>query len=277
MRNLDETTITQAVLATHYSAADGRLSEVMTSLVQHLHAFARDIKLTEQEWQQGIAFLEQAANVGTSSQPEFALISHVLGLSTLVLAQNRSRSAGGTEPAAFNRQGDDPAENQHQIRDQGIDISVTGSGPRLWVQASVRDTKARPVPYASVLVSTSGQDTGPVLLQTDRDGCVHFATALPRPYPVVEEGAVSALLAALDRHAWRPAHLEFAIRASGYRALTTLVFRDGDPYLGADALFGVRASLVTEWVYRVNGTAPDGSVSDQPFYTLSFDFVLAPA
>ncbi|MBD8599021.1 dioxygenase family protein [Pseudomonas sp. CFBP 8772] len=277
MRNLDETTITQAVLATHHSAADGRLSEVMTSLVQHLHAFARDIKLTEQEWQHGVAFLEQVANIGTGLQPEFALLSHVLGLSTLVLAQNRPRTAVGTEPAAFDSQPDCPAESQHQIQDQGTDISATTAGPRLWVQASVHDTKARPVPYAAVQISSSGQDMRPALLQADGDGQVRFSTALPQPYRVVEQGAVNTLLAALDRHAWRPAHLEFVIRASGYRPLTTLVFRDDDPYLGADALFGVRASLIAEWKYQDRGPAPDGSVSDQPFYTLSFDFVLAPA
>lgn len=279
MRNLDETTITQAVLATHHSAVDGRLSEVMTSLVQHLHAFARDIKLTEQEWRRGVAFLEQAANIGTGSQPEFALISHVLGLSTLVLAQNRPKSAGCTEPAAFDSQPDGPADDQiqKQIQDLGADISAASPGPRLWVEASVRDTNGKPVPYARVQINTSGSESHNALVQADGEGHLRFATVLPQPYRVVEEGAVSSLLTALDRHAWRPAHLEFVIRANGYRPLTTLVFRDGDPYLAADALFGVRASLIAEWKYQVDGTTPDGSVTVLPFYTLHFEFVLAPA
>ena len=41
MRNLNEDTITQAVIASLGGCRDERLRTVMTSLVQHLHSFAR--------------------------------------------------------------------------------------------------------------------------------------------------------------------------------------------------------------------------------------------
>lgn len=273
MRNLDETTITQAVLATHRDASDARLSEVMTSLVQHLHAFARDIQLSEQEWRNAVAFLQQAATVSTSQHSEVALLSHALGLTTLVLAQNRKRPAGCTEAAAIEGR---PAL-QAQMCDLGADITPGQAGPKGWVHGTVRDSHARPVPYATLQVSASGfSDAGPALLQADANGHFHFRTSLPRSQHIVAEGPVDWLLAALDRPTWRPAHLEFVIDAAGFRPLATLVFREGDPHLATDALFGVRASLVAEWQPHPAGTAPDGTPSLEPFHTLSFDFVLAP-
>ena len=50
MRNINEDTITQAVLASMSQCGDERLRTIMTSLVQHLHSFAREVKLTEDEW-----------------------------------------------------------------------------------------------------------------------------------------------------------------------------------------------------------------------------------
>ena len=48
MQNLDEENITQAVIAMQSGARDERLKEVMTGLVQHLHSFARKVRLTEE-------------------------------------------------------------------------------------------------------------------------------------------------------------------------------------------------------------------------------------
>ncbi|MDP1541699.1 MAG: hypothetical protein Q8L99_00935, partial [Polycyclovorans sp.] len=64
----------------------------------------------------------------------------------------------------------------------------------------------------------------------------------------------------------RPAHLHFMITAPGYESLITHVFRNKDTYLDSDAVFGVRQSLIADWVRQ-----PDGS------YLVEYDFVLAPA
>jgi hydroxyquinol 1,2-dioxygenase len=84
------------------------------------------------------------------------------------------------------------------------------------------------------------------------------------------------MLAALDRHPWRPAHLHFMIKAPGYETLVTHVFRNGDKYLDSDAVFGVRSSLIAEWIRHEPGTAPDGTRMEKPYYTLDFEFVLNP-
>lgn len=274
MRNLDETTITQAVLAAHRSASDARLSEVMTSLVQHLHGFARDIKLTEEEWRRGIDFLVQTGRASPPPHNEFALLSHALGLSTLVLAQQRGRYAGGTEASAFGG----ASGLQPQVHDLGVDLHLGHLGPKGWVRGTVRDGKARAVPYATLQVWPSGaRDTRPALLQADASGCFCFGTMLPQSSPLAAPGPVNSLLEALDRPTWRPAHLEFVIQAAGFQALTTQVFREGDPHLASDALFGVRASLIAHWQLHPPGPLPDGSTSRETFHSLDFDFVLTPA
>ena len=64
------------------------------------------------------------------------------------------------------------------------------------------------------------------------------------------------------------------IRASGYEILITHVFRKDDPYLVSDAVFGVRSSLIGDFVSRPPGTDPDGNRQPHAFHTLNFDFVL---
>lgn len=99
---IDEDHITQAVIASHAGAADARLRDVMTSLVQHLHAFAREVKLSESEWRAGLRFLAEAGRAGLpgSSQSadaeppperELAALSQALGLTMLVASLDRQR------------------------------------------------------------------------------------------------------------------------------------------------------------------------------------------
>ncbi|NWA24380.1 6-chlorohydroxyquinol-1,2-dioxygenase [Pseudomonas gingeri] len=275
MRNLDEATITQAVLARNSSTADARLCEVMTSLVQHLHAFARDIKLTEEEWRSGIYFLEQVGKACSSDRQEFVLLSHTLGLSTLVLAQNDRKPSGCTEATAF----DVPQIHNATVYDLGADISAGLLGAKGYMHGTIRDAKGNPVPSANLQVSQAGGDlnTERALLQADQLGRYFFSTVVPQNHRVPHDGPVGMMLTALNRHAWRPAHLEFVISAPGYKRLVTQVFREGDPYLDSDAVFGVRSSLITHWAQQPPGETPDGTVSRDPFYTLDFDFLLAKA
>jgi hydroxyquinol 1,2-dioxygenase len=112
-------------------------------------------------------------------------------------------------------------------------------------------------------------------LKTDSDGGFHFRSIVANSYPIPHDGPVGQLLEALGRHPWRPAHLHFMITAEGYETLITHVFRQGDNYLDSDAVFGVRKSLIAEWVQHPRGLAPDGSLLSVPFYVLDFDFVLS--
>src|SRR5262245_44425110 len=100
MRHIDEDTITLAVIAGHATAGDARLREVMTALVQHLHAFAREVKLSPDECAAGLRFLAECGRLSAGPRQELALLSDALGLSTLVSALPRTAARGGTEPSA---------------------------------------------------------------------------------------------------------------------------------------------------------------------------------
>jgi hydroxyquinol 1,2-dioxygenase len=105
MRNLNEDNITQAVIARLAEMPDGRLKGLFVNLIQHLHAFARETGLTEEEWKQGIDFLTETGHKCTDIRHEFILLSDTLGLSQLVVAQNHQRSSKATEQTVFGRPG----------------------------------------------------------------------------------------------------------------------------------------------------------------------------
>ncbi|RJG08114.1 hydroxyquinol 1,2-dioxygenase [Noviherbaspirillum cavernae] len=285
MRNLNEDTITQAVLARHADMSDERLQEIMTSLVRHLHDFAREVRLTEQEWEQGIKFLTETGHTCSDKRQEFILLSDTLGLSTLVTAQNNRKPDGCTEATVF---GPFHVENspEHAL---GDDIANGARGEPCFVRGMVRDILGKPVPHAMMEVWQADEDgfydvqypeldalQGRATLHADADGTFHFRSIVANPYPIPHDGPVGRMLAALGRHPWRPAHLHFLIKAEGYETLITHVFRDGDPYLDSDAVFGVRSTLVADWVRHEPGIAPDGTQMKVPFYTLDYDFVLNP-
>jgi hydroxyquinol 1,2-dioxygenase len=254
MRHIDEDTITQAVIARHAAAGDPRLREVATSLVQHLHAFARDVKLTEAECVAGVRFLAECG------RPEVALLSDTLGLTALVTAANQRKPKGCTEATAVSA-----PSFANGVPRRGSDEQA--SEP-CYVCGRVRALDGTPIAGAEVRVN----HTEPLL--TNADGCFVFKTTVATPQQVVHDGPVSGLLQALGRHPWRPAHLHFTINARGCERLVTQVFRQGDPYLDADAVFCVRSSLVADWVRHEPGRTPDGHTSTQPFTTLDFAFVL---
>jgi hydroxyquinol 1,2-dioxygenase len=115
------------------------------------------------------------------------------------------------------------------------------------------------------------------VLRADAAGRFRFWTILPEAYPIPTDGPVGRLLEATARHPWRPAHLHFIVSAAGHARLVTHVFRRGGQYLDSDAVFGVRPSLVADWIRHEPGVAPDGSRRDAPYWTLDFDFNLEPA
>ena len=126
-------------------------------------------------------------------------------------------------------------------------------------------------PIVGAQVRTQGA-TG--TMTTDASGAFECRAVVPEPLPIPHDGPVGRLLAALGRHPWRPAHLHFMVSAPGYQRLVTHVFRRGSQYLDSDAVFGVRSSLVADWVRHEPGRTPDGQTSAVPFTTLDFAFVL---
>lgn len=283
MRNINEDNITQAVIARHAAAGDARAREVMTSLVQHLHAFAREVKLTEAEWAEGMRFLTECGRMCSDRRQEFILLSDTLGLSMLVTALNHRKPRGCTESTATG-----PFHVEGAPRcGHGDDVGHGAKGEPCYVRGTVHALDGKPIAGAEVQVWQADGDglydlqhegdrnhRARGVLMSGADGCFHFKSVVAGPYPIARGGPVCRMLEALGRHAWRPAHLHFMISAPGYERLVTHVFRQGDRYLDSDAVFGVRSSLVADWVHHAPGRTPDGHTSDVPFTTLDFAFVL---
>jgi len=275
VRNLDQYNITQAVIARFAQTPDPRLKEIMTSLVQHLHAFAREVKLTEAEWMQGIEFLTATGQKCDDKRQEFILLSDTLGLSMLTVAMNNDKPAGCTEATVF---GPFHVEGAPHI-ELGGDVAQGAKGQPCEVRGTVRGLDGAPVPHAHIEVwqadaegkydvqradCDAAQARG--VLQADAQGRYHFSSILAEAYPIPDDGPVGDMLKATKRHPWRPAHLHFLIKAPGYQTLITHVFRNGDQYLDSDAVFGVRESLIADWLPQADGR-----------YLVEFDFVLNPA
>ena len=286
MRNIDEDTITQAVIARHAQARGARLREVTTSLVQHLHAFAREVRLSESEWTDGMQFLTEVGQISSAQRQEFNLLSDVLGLSMLVTAMNQRRPAGCTEASVPGRLHIEAAPHVPHVP-HGTDVAHGAAGLPCFVRGRVRALDGQAIAGAQLEVWQSDSEgfydvqradhpahRARAVLSSSADGGFHFRSILAEPCAIAHDGPVGRLLQQLGRHPWRPAHLRFIISAPGFETLSTLVFREGGQYLDSDAVFGVRSSLVANWVEHAPGTAPDGSTSAVPFYTLDFEFVL---
>jgi hydroxyquinol 1,2-dioxygenase len=274
MRNLNQDNITQAVIASFSNTPDPRLKEIITSLVQHLHSFAREVKLTEEEWFKGIQYLTATGHKCTDVRQEFILLSDVLGLSMLTIAMNQDKPPGCTEATVFGPFFLEDAPHY----ELGADVSNGAKGAPCWVEGSVRGLGGEPIPNATINVwqadedglydvqyESLGHSQARGIMKSDDTGRYCFKTIVAEPYPIPVDGPVGTLLGATERHPWRPAHLHFMVEAPGYERLITHVFRDEDKYLDSDAVFGVRQSLVADWTQL-----PDGS------YRMDYDFVLNP-
>ena len=272
MRNLNQNNITDAVLASFANTPDPRLKEIISSLIKHLHAFARDVKLTEKEWFEGIQYLTATGHKCTGTRQEFILLSDVLGLSMLTIAMNQDKPAGCTEATVFG-----PFFLEEAPRyELGADVSNGAKGAPCWVEGRILGLGGEPIANATInvwqadddgLYDVQYEDLGHSqargILKSDADGRYYFKTIVAEPYPIPTDGPVGVLLNATKRHPWRPAHLHFMVEAPGYQRLITHVFRDKDGYLDSDAVFGVRQSLIADWVQQ-----PDGS------YRMDYDFIL---
>jgi hydroxyquinol 1,2-dioxygenase len=275
MRNLNAETITDAVIARLADTPDARLKDIMVSLVRHLHDFAREVKLTEAEWMRGIEFLTAVGQKCDDKRQEFILLSDTLGLSMLTVAMNHDKHPKATEATVF---GPFYVEGAPHV-EHGGDVAQGAKGEPCSVRGFVRDVHGQPIANAEIHVwqadaeglydvqrsdQPSAQARG--VLRSGANGEYAFESILAEAYPIPTDGPVGDMLSATKRHPWRPAHLHFMIKAAGYETLITHVFRAGDDYLDSDAVFGVRQSLIADWVQR-----PDGR------YEVRYDFALVSA
>jgi hydroxyquinol 1,2-dioxygenase len=275
------------VLASFAHAGDARLKEVMQVLTQHLHAFLREVRLTEDEWRQAITFLTEAGHITDDKRQEFILLSDVLGASMQMITINNQAYANATEATVV---GPFFVEGAPLIP-LGGDISADASGEPCWVEGTVTDTDGKPVPEAQIEIWEADEDgfydvqypdgrtAARAHLFTDGQGRYRFWALTPTPYPIPHDGPVGKLLEATGRSPMRASHLHFMVSAGGKRTLVTHIFVRGDDLLTRDAVFGVRDSLVRDFEHQPPGTpAPDGrELGDRTWSRVRFDIVLAPA
>lgn len=281
-----EQDLVETVIASFAGADNERLRSVMESLVRHLHSFAREVRLSESEWDAAIGFLTAAGHITDDKRQEFILLSDVLGLSMQVVAMNNEAYANATEATVF---GPFFTEDAPLI-EHGGDMSFGAVGQPCWVEGSVRDTEGRPVAGARIEVWEAdeegfydvqygdGRVAARAHLYSDDNGDYRFWGLTPTPYPIPNDGPVGKLLDAVGRSPMRASHLHFMVTGPGLRTLVTHIFVRGCDYLDRDSVFGVKESLVTDFAMHEAGEpTPDGrELVGQAWTSARFDIVLAP-
>jgi len=279
-----EDEVVARVLASFDGCAEPRMRELMRGVVTHLHAFLRDVRLTEEEWGVAIAFLAAAGHITGDRREEFILLSDTLGASMQTIAINNEAHGDATEATVF---GPFFVEGSPEVGTGG-DIAFGAAGEPCWVEGTVRDTDGHPV--AARLEVWEADDHGfyDVQYGDDRtaarghlfsgeDGSYRFWAITPTPYPIPHDGPVGNMLESTGRSPMRPAHLHFMAQAPGHRTLVTHIFVRGDAFLDSDAVFGVKDSLIRDFHRQAPGTpTPDGRVVEGTWSRTVFDVVLAP-
>jgi hydroxyquinol 1,2-dioxygenase len=286
MRQFDEKSITQAVIARMSECEDPRFRHVMTSLIRHLHDFVRDVQLTESEWISAIQFLTDVGKTCTDQRQEFILLSDTLGVSVLVISINHPPESGSAESTVL---GPFYWENAPEVP-RGTDLAVGVKGEPAYYSGRVVGTDGRPIENATLDV-WSGDGEGNYDMQlpgefvmkargkirTDSEGRYWFRSIRPTFYPVPTDGPVGRMLRAMGRHPFRPGHIHMIVSAPGHEPVTTHLFVADSEYLDTDAVFGMKESLVAKFNKHPPGKAPTGETVDTPFYTVEYDFRLRPA
>lgn len=285
MRSVTQHTITDAFIGYCRNTGNPRLKLVLSRLAAHLHAFAKEVELTHEEWLQGMELLYQAGQISSPERSEFILFSDVLGLSATVdMIGSRGERTEYSNLGPFHIASSEWLE-------PGGDMIGSSEGDHVAFYGRVLDARSG-APVAGAVLDIwqtaanglySNQDAAQPegnfrrRMKTGADGGYAFTTVRPGPYTVPDDGPVGELLRATGRHAWRPAHFHFMISAEGHRTLTTEIFPDDDPYIDEDTVFGVRDRLAVKLVEETDPSAVPVALAardrlKRPFYRVQYDF-----
>ena len=278
--------VTEAVLSELQRAKDPRFREIVSAAVRHLHDFAREVKLTEDEFRQACAFIASLGKKTNETHNEVVLLAGSLGFSTLVCLLNNGNN-GQTETTAnllgpFWRMDSPVTKNGDSI------VRSSTPGPALFVNAWVRDAGGKPIADAEVDVWQSSpegfyENQDPIQadmnlrgkFRTDENGGIRFRSVKPAGYPIPVDGPVGDLIRLQGRHNMRPAHLHFLIYKPGYKTHISQVYVNDDKNLDTDVQFGVTQALVGNYVRHENEPAPAADVTGA-WYSLDFTFTIEP-
>ena len=277
--------VTEVVIEAFKNTQPPRLREILTSLVTHLHAFARDVHLNEEEFQAAVQYVVQLGQKTTDTHNEAVLMSGSLGFSTLICLLNNGNN-GQTETTA-NLLGPFWRMNSPCTENGGSIVRSATPGPALFVNCWLKDTKGSAIAGAEVDIWHSSpegfyeqQDPNQVDMNlrgkftTDAQGHFSFRSVKPAGYPIPIDGPVGDLVRATGRHHYRPAHLHFLIFKEGFKTLISQIYVNDDPQLETDVQFGVTRALVGDYI-RHDGPAPAPDVKGE-WYSLDQTFVMEP-
>ncbi len=284
MRNLNEASLAEAVLARLSGVKDARFKAVMTQLITHLHAFVRETELTEAEWFAAVDFLTKTGQICDDRRQEFILLSDTLGVSMLVDAIQHKKPAGATEGTVLGPFYVQGARTAAMWTDLGEGVV----GVPAYLSGRVVDLGGRPIGGAILDVwqadgegfydvqrrGSASPSPARGKFTTAADGRYGFRTVKPVSYPIPTDGPVGAMLLAMGRHPYRPAHVHAIVTAPGHEPVTTHLFVAGDTYLDSDAVFAVKEELIVPFRSHPPGPTPDGGRSPTPFETAEYDFRL---
>ena len=291
MSTYNQDKLTEDVVASFANTPNPRLRQLMTSLVRHLHAFARENDLTHDEWFAGLKFLTETGQFSTEKRPEFIILSDTLGLSMMVVSLTHARACGegASEATEATVEGPFYWPGAPDLP-LGADIGKGVPGEPALYSGRVTDVDGKPLAGA-VLDVWSGDGEGKYDVQladeptmkargrfrTDAEGRYWFWSIMPAFYPIPDDGTVGKMLRATNRSIYRPGHMHMMVSAEGHVPLTTHLFVADSPYINEDAVFGKRDSLVVDFENHAPGTATDGREMKVPYHSTTYDFRLAPA
>ena len=222
--------ITPNTILINSQCPDARLKYVMSRLVTHLHDFARETRLSTDEWTSAIQFLIACGQICSDVRNEFILLSDVLGLSLLVDNVNHPKPRGSTEGSVL---GPFHTHDAPQL-ENGASMTSDPEGEPMLALCTVRDTEGKPVAGVKVDIwetdssgkydvqhTDRGEQTERCVMETDEEGRFWFKGIKPVSYPIPHDGPVGKLLMLLGRHCWRPAHVHFMFGKEGWDKLIT--------------------------------------------------------
>lgn len=261
--------VTLAVQAVMQQTNDPRLREIMTSLVKHLHGFVTEARLTEAEFRQAAALINEIGQRSNDSHNEAVLMAGTLGVSQLVCLLNNGGIADehGNAQTTQNLLG--PFWRMHSPRTEngGSILRSPTAGKALRVEGLVIDATGLPVANAEVDIwhaSPVGlyeqQDASQADMNlrgkftTNADGKFWFTSVKPTGYPIPTDGVVGRLLKAQNRHPYRPAHLHALILKEGFKTLISQVYADDDEHLETDVQFGVTRATTGHFQKQSDGS-----------------------
>jgi hydroxyquinol 1,2-dioxygenase len=276
----------EVVISRNRNATDLRFKAIMESIVTHLHAVVKEVEPTQDEWFAAINFLTETGHMCDDWRQEYILLSDVLGVSMLVDAINNRKPTGATETTVlgpFHSQDTPTMEN-------GANICLDAKGESLVVHGVVKNVAGEIVSGARLDVWQANdegfydmQQKGIQpefnlrgIFESQSDGGYWFRGVKPRHYAIPSDGPVGQMLGKLDRHPNRPAHLHFIVSNDGYEDITTHIFVPDDPYIDSDAVFGVKESLLADFVRVDDQARADEFGVSNPFWEVEFDFVMNP-